>query len=62
MAKVDGTTVVVFAKEVKAPVAVRYAWRNTIISNLYNKEFLPVSSFRTDDWDLDLSPAKKEIK
>ena len=62
MAKVDGTTVVVSAKEVKSPVAVRYAWGNTIISNLYNKEFLPVSSFRTDDWDLDLLPAKKEVK
>jgi sialate O-acetylesterase len=55
-AKVDGSTVVVWAKEVKLPVAVRYAWGNTLISNLYNKEFLPVSSFRTDDWELDLSP------
>jgi sialate O-acetylesterase len=54
VAKIDGTTVIVSAKEVKAPVAVRYAWGNSIISNLCNKEFLPVSSFRTDDWEIEL--------
>ena len=56
VAKVDGTTVLVYAKEVKNPVAVRFCWDNTAIPNLYNKEGLPVSSFRTDNWELDLSP------
>ena len=62
LAKLDGTTVIVSAKEVKAPVAVRYAWGNSVIANLYNKEFLPVSSFRTDDWEIELvspQPAKQ---
>jgi sialate O-acetylesterase len=54
-ARVDGTSVVVYAKEVKLPVAVRYAWSNTAISNLFNKEFLPVPSFRTDDWELEMT-------
>jgi sialate O-acetylesterase len=56
MAKIDGSSVVVFAKEVKAPVAVRFAWDNVAIPNLFNKEELPVPSFRTDTWDMDMSP------
>jgi sialate O-acetylesterase len=50
-AKIEGNTVVVLAKEVKKPVAVRFAWGNGSISNLFSKEGLPVSVFRTDDWD-----------
>jgi sialate O-acetylesterase len=52
VAKVDGATVVVSAKEVKVPVAVRYAFDNTTFPTLFNKEGLPVSSFRTDDWEV----------
>jgi sialate O-acetylesterase len=53
-AKIDGGTVIVSAKEVKAPVAVRFAWKNESIPNLFSKEGLPVSSFRTDDWVIDV--------
>lgn len=49
-AKLDGNSVIVSAKEVKRPVAVRFAWGNASIANLFSKEGLPVSSFRTDDW------------
>jgi sialate O-acetylesterase len=36
---------------VKDPVAVRYAWAdNPDDANLYNKEGLPASPFRTDNW------------
>lgn len=43
--------VIVFAEEVKQPVAVRYAWAdNPDDANLYNEEELPASPFRTDDW------------
>ncbi|HEX2948832.1 MAG TPA: hypothetical protein VHV83_04585 [Armatimonadota bacterium] len=35
---------------VAAPVAVRYAWADNPECNLYNKEGLPASPFRTDDW------------
>jgi len=47
-------TVVVSAKSVPAPVAVRYAWAmNPSHRNLlYNKEGIPASPFRTDDWPL----------
>lgn len=39
------------SEKVKKPVAVRYAFKNWVIGDLYNKEGLPASSFRTDDWD-----------
>jgi len=50
-AKIDGDKVVVSSPAVNDPVAVRYAWAcNTKGANLYNKEGLPASAFRTDDW------------
>ncbi len=49
-AKIDGNSVIVYAKEVKEPVAVRFAWSNTAEPNLFNEAGLPASSFRTDDW------------
>lgn len=36
---------------VKNPKAVRYAWRNWIKGTLFEDSMLPVSSFRTDDWE-----------
>lgn len=48
-AKIEGNTVVVWSDEVDKPVAVRYAWAdNPEGANLYNKEGLPASPFRTD--------------
>jgi sialate O-acetylesterase len=49
-ASIEGDSVVVFSPEVSAPVAVRYAWANSPECNLYNKEGLPASPFRTDEW------------
>ncbi len=49
-ANIDGNTVVVSSDQVPAPVAVRYGWANNPPCNLYNKEGLPASPFRTDDW------------
>jgi sialate O-acetylesterase len=49
-AKIDGLTVVVSSPRVSQPVAVRYAWGNAPDCNLYNREALPASPFRTDDW------------
>ena len=34
------------------PVAVRFAFENTDEPNLFNKEGLPASTFRTDDWNI----------
>jgi sialate O-acetylesterase len=48
-ARIDGSTVVVQAKGVKSPAAVRFAWSNTAEPNLFNKAGLPASSFRSDN-------------
>ncbi len=46
-----GDSVLVSTPDVPAPVAVRYAFAaNPEGCNLYNKEGLPASPFRTDDW------------
>jgi sialate O-acetylesterase len=49
--KIDGNTVLVWSKEVKIPVAVRFSFSNDAIGNLFNSEGLPVAPFRTDDWE-----------
>jgi sialate O-acetylesterase len=49
-ATIDGDGVVLNSSKVPAPVAVRYGWANSPRCNLYNKEGLPASPFRTDDW------------
>jgi sialate O-acetylesterase len=49
-ARIDGNSIVVSSPEVDAPVAVRYAWADSPECNLFNKEGLPASPFRTDDW------------
>jgi sialate O-acetylesterase len=47
---VDGK-VIVWNDQVAEPVAVRYAWSdNPAAANLVNREGLPASPFRTDDW------------
>lgn len=45
-ATIDGDSVLVSAPEVKAPVAVRFAWHRNAEPNLMNKEGLPASAFR----------------
>ncbi|WP_246853703.1 sialate O-acetylesterase [Rufibacter aurantiacus] len=48
-AKIEGDKVVVWSDEVPEPKYVRYAWAdNPDSANLYNKEKLPASPFRTD--------------
>jgi sialate O-acetylesterase len=38
--------------QVDEPVAVRYAFKDFIVGDLFNIEGLPASSFRTDDWEM----------
>jgi sialate O-acetylesterase len=47
-AEIKGRTVAVWSDEVKSPVSVRYGWANVPDVNLYNREGLPASPFRTD--------------
>jgi len=48
--------ITLFSPSVSEPVAVRYAFRDFIVGDLFNTEGLPASSFRTDNWELPLSP------
>lgn len=47
-AVIKGDKIVVSAEAVKSPKAARYGWANMPDVNLYNKEGLPASPFRTD--------------
>jgi sialate O-acetylesterase len=49
-ASIRGGAVVVSSPDVATPVAVRYAFRDWVVGDLYSTEGFPVSSFRTDDW------------
>jgi sialate O-acetylesterase len=49
--EIQGNQVVVWHPQVKSPKAVRYGWSDSPIeANLINKEGLPASPFRTDNW------------
>ncbi|HDP68546.1 MAG TPA: hypothetical protein ENN20_08620 [Candidatus Marinimicrobia bacterium] len=49
-AKIEGNTILVWNKNIKNPVAVRFGWSNTAELNLYNSAGLPAAPFRTDDF------------
>jgi sialate O-acetylesterase len=51
-ARIEGDAITVSSPDVMSPVAVRYAWAGSPECNLYNKEGLPASPFRTDEWPI----------
>ncbi len=55
-------SIVVSAATVKKPVAVRYGWADFPVVNLFNKEGLPASPFRTDTFPPAAAPKKEEPK
>jgi sialate O-acetylesterase len=50
-AVINRGTVQVSSPDVKDPVAVRYAFKDFVVGELFSTEGFPVSSFRTDDWE-----------
>ncbi|MDJ0367498.1 sialate O-acetylesterase [Hymenobacter sp. H14-R3] len=50
-AAIKGGKIEVESEQVAAPVAVRYAFKEFVVGDLYNNDGLPASSFRTDDWE-----------
>jgi sialate O-acetylesterase len=48
-AEIRNDRVVVWSPQVRRPVAVRYGWADYPVTNLWNKDGLPASPFRTDD-------------
>ncbi len=57
-AVIQDDKVVVSSPTVAKPVAVRYGWANYPVVNLFNKEGLPASPFRTDDFAMLTAPKK----
>jgi sialate O-acetylesterase len=55
-AEIQNDKVVVTSPKVKKPVAVRYGWADCPVVNLWNKEGLPASPFRTDDFPMTTKP------
>lgn len=51
-AEIEGSKVIVSSPAVAKPVAVRYGWSDHPVVNLWNKDGLPASPFRTDDFPM----------
>ena len=49
-------TIELTCPDVPKPVAVRYAWANNPVCNVLNLEGLPLTPFRTDDFEMITSP------
>ena len=46
----------VSSDQVAAPIAVRYAWADNPVCNLFSSDGLPVTPFRTDDFPMSTAP------
>jgi len=57
-AEIVGDTVQVSSPKVAKPVAARYGWADCPVVNLWNKDGLPASPFRTDDFPMITAPKK----
>ena len=55
-ARIVGDTVEVRSRQVPRPVAVRYGWADCPVVNLWNRDGLPASPFRTDDFPMITAP------
>jgi sialate O-acetylesterase len=57
-AEIDGSRVIVRNPLTPNPVAVRYGWADYPVVNLFNREGLPATPFRTDDFPMVSAPKK----
>jgi sialate O-acetylesterase len=51
-----GDKIEVSSDKVEKPIALRYAWANNPVCNLFSKDGLPVTPFRTDDFEMITKP------
>jgi len=56
-ASLTNNRIIAWSNQVPQPVAVRYAFADTAIGNIFSKDGLPLGPFRTDDW-----PVENEYK
>ena len=57
-AKIEKDKIILANEKVPSPYHVRFAFGNTIVGNVFNKDGLPLCPFRTDDWPVDQSSIK----
>ena len=57
-AEIEGDKVVVHHDDIAKPIAVRYGWADFPVVNLWNKDGLPATPFRTDDFPMITEPKK----
>lgn len=50
---ITGSGITVMSPLVSEPVAVRYAFKDFVVGDLFGTDGLPVSSFRTDEWEVE---------
>jgi sialate O-acetylesterase len=56
--QIENDKIAVSSPDVQNPMAVRYGWSDYPVVNLWNKDGLPASPFRTDDFPM--TTARKE--
>ncbi len=52
---IKGNLLVLTNKQIRKPVAARFAFSNAAIGNIFSKQGLPVNPFRTDDWPVEMT-------
>jgi sialate O-acetylesterase len=50
-AKISGSRIALFCKQVRVPAAIRYGWASFPLANVFNGAGLPLQAFRTDKFD-----------
>ena len=61
-ARIQGDKVIVSNESVSKPVAVRYGWADFPVVNLWNRDGIPASPFRTDDFPMITAPKSAQAK
>jgi sialate O-acetylesterase len=61
-AEIQDDKVIVSSPDVIKPVAVRFGWADCPVVNFWNKDGLPASPFRTDDFPMVTAPKKPDAK
>ncbi len=59
-AAIDGQTLILSHPKVQRPAVARYAWVDSPVPVLFNKDGLPASSFRSDTWGDDARPPSND--
>ncbi|WP_111708506.1 sialate O-acetylesterase [Lutibacter citreus] len=59
---IDKNKIEISSEKIINPIAVRYAWSNNPKANLFDRNGLPVTGFRTDKWKLQSQDRKKAYR